>query len=74
MYAVVDVRSLLNGHIRKYAMSEEMKLCFEAWKERMQENNQPLTMEDCFYAGYILSNPVIRDNLMKIKKAEKLSK
>lgn len=63
----IELRSLLNGPKKKIVISPEIEKAFEDWKEkRAGENLEPL---EIFYAGYILSNPMVRD-LFKKNKCE----
>lgn len=68
---VYDVRSLINGNLKKITVGKEMKLCFDAFKEIVEKNNAGNLSElDIFYAGYIFANPIIREQLLKNKKED----
>lgn len=64
---VYDVRKLINGEKRKITFPEAIQSVFLEFK-KLDEN---LTEQDLFYAGYILSNPVVREQFMKDKKEKK---
>lgn len=65
MMKTIEVRSLLNGPKKQIVISPEIEKAFEDWKEkRAGENLEPL---EIFYAGYILSNPMVRDLFKKDK-------
>lgn len=49
-------------------MTEGMESILQAFK--MKSEGIELSKEDYFYAGYILSNPIMREKLMKWYKAE----
>ena len=34
------------------------------------KNNLPITEMDLFYAGYVIANPIVRENLLKERKRE----
>ena len=58
-----EIRSLISGKKKKIKISEEIIILIKAFEEKAQEVN--LSKEDYFYAGYVLSNPIIRENLVK---------
>jgi len=65
-----DIRAIVNGinSDKTFNMTEGMESILRAFK--MRSESMELTKEDYFYAGYVLANPIIRDNLMKWYKAE----
>lgn len=65
-----DIRAIINGIYsnKTFNISGSMESILQAFK--MRSESIELTKEDYFYAGYILSNPILRDNLMKWYKAE----
>lgn len=68
---VFDVRSVINGKPRKIPVSDEMLMCYSEWKRTMNENTQDGRTEfDAFYAGYVLANPIVREQLLAEKKQE----
>ena len=67
----VEVRSLLNESIREIRVEEPMLHTFGTWYEMfVKKTNREPTLMDVFYAGYILSNPNVRD-LFKLQIKEK---
>lgn len=58
-----EIRGLIKGIKRKIKMSKEMITLIKAFEEKAQDVK--LSKEDYFCAGYILSNPVVRENLVK---------
>lgn len=68
---VFDVRSVINGKLRKIPVSDEMLMCYNEWKRIMNKNTQDGRMElDAFYAGYVLANPIVCGQLLAEKKQE----
>lgn len=66
----VETRSLLEESSKVIDIDSNLIDVFDYWKKKFEEKTgrKPNNM-DCMYAGYILSNPVVRE---KYKKAEKL--
>lgn len=58
-----EIRSLIEGKKKKVKLSEETIIFIKAFEEKAQ--GITLSKEDYFYAGYILSNPIVRENLVK---------
>lgn len=65
-----DIRAIINGIYsnKTFSMTEGMESILQAFK--MKSEGIELSKEDYFYAGYILSNPIMREKLMKWYKAE----
>ena len=65
-----DIRTIINGIYsnKTFNISEGMESILQAFK--MRSESIELTKEDYFYAGYVLSNPIMREKLMKWYKAE----
>lgn len=62
----LELQSLLKGEEKQIEIPVELQKVFETWKERRgDEVLQPL---EIFYAGYVLSNPVLRDQYRKFNK------
>lgn len=68
----VEVRSLLNESIREIKVEEAMLNVFKTWHEMFvkKTNREPIAI-DIFYAGYILSNPNVRDLFRIVMKEKK---
>lgn len=69
----VEVRSLLNEDIREIKVEESMTSIFRTWYELfVKKTNREPTLMDVFYAGYVLSNPNVRNNFrLHIKEKRK---
>ena len=61
-----EVKAMIDGNSRKIEMNETIENCFKKYKTIFEnETEKELTPADAFYAGYILSNPILREMLMK---------
>lgn len=68
----VEIRSLLNENLRKVKIQEPLLKTFKTWYELfVKRTNREPTLIDVFYAGYILSNPNVRDLFRIFNKKEK---
>lgn len=67
----VETRSLLEESSKVIDIDSNLIDVFDYWKKKFKERTgkEPNDM-DCMYAGYILSNPVVR---AKYKEAKKLN-
>ena len=65
-----EVRSIMNGELRKITASEDLIMCLQEYKKLMEKNNLPINKLDLFYAGYVIANPIVRENLLKERKQE----
>lgn len=65
-----EVRSIMNSKPRKIIANEDLIMCLQEYKKLMEKNNLPINEIDLFYAGYILTNPIVRENLLKERKQE----
>lgn len=70
----VEPRSLLDDYAKEIRIPEEIESAFNNWLKRIRKikcknRNQKIEALEIFYAGYILSNPVVRD---QYKEADKL--
>lgn len=63
-----DIRAIIDGKDKTFNMAEGMESILMAFK--MKSEGMELSKEDYFYAGYVLSNPIVRDRLMKWYKVE----
>ena len=57
-----DVRSLMNGKFTRHEIKGSVDECYSAFKKLVGDNE--LTCDDAFMAGYMLANPVLREQLM----------
>ena len=68
---VYELRSVINGKPKKTQATNEMVSCFEEFKKLMSKHtNEGISDFEFFYAGYILANPIVREQLMKERKAQ----
>ena len=68
----VEPRSLITEMKRNIVIPAEVEKAFKNWFKRIKKvkrKNEQVEPLEIFYAGYILSNPVVRD---QYKEAEKL--
>lgn len=63
----LELRALLQGKKKEVIISEEMIEVFNFWKSKREEP-KPL---EIFYAGYILSNPMVRQEYQKQMRMNK---
>lgn len=66
----IEPRSLLEGKIRNIHPNEEIESIFRQYKKLVQESSskKELTDFDFFFAGYVLSNPTVRQQFKKSKR------
>lgn len=65
-----ELRSIINSKPRKITASEDLIMCFQEYKKLIEKNNLPINEINLFYAGYVISNPIVRENLLKERKQE----
>lgn len=58
----LELRALLNNVEKEIPISEEIQTVFNIWKKKRKGEVEPL---EIFYAGYILANPIVREQYMK---------
>ena len=69
----LDVHTLLEGKKRKFAMSSDITDYLAIWKELMANVGEEPTLEDAFYAGFVISNNVVlRERFLRMKSDKKL--
>lgn len=69
----VDPRSLLSDELKNVNVSGEVLKTFQQLQSLLKEKlgeDKDLDSLGYFYAGYILANPVIRDEFKKIRQKE----
>lgn len=70
----IDIRTLINKNDvkRKILIPQNIKNIFEIWKKRIKDvnPNDPNELE-IFYAGYLLSNPMLREEFDKSENPQK---
>lgn len=68
---VYEVRSVINNNAREIKVSPDLSLCFETYMKKLKEVRKgDITALEIFYAGYILSNPTVREKLLSEVKSE----
>lgn len=60
--------NLINKKTITIEIPSEIIQTFNTWKKLKTSENKKLKEEEIFYAGYILSNPIIRDEYKKLNK------
>ena len=59
-----DVRKLCIDEVKQIDVMDNMETTFKLWLKSFQDNvKKEPTLLDVFYAGYILSNPNVREKL-----------
>lgn len=66
----IELRSLLSGTNKEIDIPDEIQETFNIWLKKRNNKVEPL---EIFYAGYILANPIVREqyrnsNKINIKK------
>lgn len=61
------VRKLVEGKKIEILIPEKILEIYSIWKLKRGDEPDPL---EIFYAGYILSNPIIREQYLKLKEKE----
>lgn len=65
----LEPRSLLTEVKKEITIPTEIENIFNNWYKRIEKLENKIELFEIFYAGYILSNPVVRE---QYKEAEKL--
>lgn len=60
----VELRSLLDGTNKEIDIPVEIAQAYSNWKEKRTDIVDPL---EIFYAGYVMSNPIVREQFKKEK-------
>lgn len=63
----LDIRKLVEGKKVEIVIPEKILEIYSIWKLKMGYEPEPLEL---FYAGYILSNPIVREQYLKLKEKE----
>lgn len=65
----LELRSLLNGVKKEISIPSDIVEVFNIWKGLNKKVSDSETSElDSFYAGYILSNPIVREDYKNANK------
>lgn len=73
MTETLELRNLAEGKIKKIDISDEITDVLDNWKNKfIQQMGREPNEVDLFYAGYVLSNPMVREKyrVKKIKEKE----
>lgn len=65
----LEPRSLLTEVKKEITIPTEIENIFNNWYKRIEKSENKIELLEIFYAGYILSNPMVRE---QYKEAEKL--
>lgn len=66
-----DIRNLMNGQKRKMPANSQLKSVMNAVDELIVKNGvDDFNQYDWFMAGYVLANPIVREQLMMNKKRQ----
>lgn len=58
----IEVRSLTEENLKRIRIDEPINKAFKTWHDLfVKRTNKEPTLIEIFYAGYILSNPKVRD-------------
>ena len=60
-----EIRSLLNDEQKIINISPEIKNVFEVWLKKRKNINVSIEPVEIFYAGYVLSNPNVKDKYLR---------
>lgn len=64
----LEVRKLIEGDELEIEISTPIKSLMNEWTKRFEKlSGRKPCVEDYFYAGYILSNPTVAENLKPTK-------
>ncbi len=67
----IELRSLVNGENKEVPIPKDFENFFKAWEELRKESyNKSIEPLEIFYAGYILANPMVRDQYRIILEKE----
>lgn len=71
MTKTIELRSLLTEQNREINIPKDIEEFFEVWKElREKSYNKDIEPAEIFYAGYILANPMVRDQYKILRRKE----
>jgi hypothetical protein len=59
----IEPHSLLTGANKEITINHEIERAFNIWKDKRK--NDKLKPLEIFYAGYILANPIVREQYVK---------
>ncbi|WP_405291951.1 hypothetical protein [Methanobrevibacter sp.] len=62
-----EIRSLLQGKEKIIDIPVEIVQAYKNWRAK-RNNDDVISPEEVFYAGYIMSNPIVRQQYQQEKK------
>lgn len=69
MKKTLELRSLLTGVKKEINIPSDIEEAFNIWKELNKKvSDSGIDELDSFYAGYILSNPIVREDYKNVNK------
>lgn len=69
----IEVRSLFTVEKKKIDIPYKLMETFNIWKNLRKESyNKNIELEEAFYAGYILANPIVNEECRKFKKQNRI--
>lgn len=71
MKATIEPRSLLTDRLKEIVPNGEIVTMFNQWKKLMNERcKSEISEMDCFFAGWVLSNPMVREQFKQSREKE----
>lgn len=65
----IEVRSLLTDNKKVIDIPTDIEKVFNVWKSKIKKNDDfVLDPVEIFYAGYVLSNPIVRKQYLDADK------
>ena len=64
----LEPRSLLTEVKKEITIPTEIENIFNNWYKRIEKLENKIELLEIFYAGYILSNPVVREQYKEVEK------
>lgn len=61
MAQTIEPRSLLQDKIKKVEINDEILFSYLQWELLMREKKSNIENIDAFFAGWVMANPVVRD-------------
>ena len=69
MKKTLELRNLLSGVKKETNIPSDIEEVFNIWKELNKKvSDSGISELDSFYAGYILSNPIVREDYKNVNK------
>ena len=61
---------LHDAELKEIFIKGEIENAFKQFEKLMKDKNKELTFENVFIAGYMLANPILREELKKYREKE----